>query len=129
MKVSVAIANYNDGHLLVSALEALCTQSPGPNEVVVVDDCSTDNSMEVIASYQAKYPFVRVIRHATKSEKWWQEFFQVCLHELRGDYIQTQGADDLVYPGLYRALHEALATYPDAGIYYTDYHVMDLNGN
>ena len=48
--VSVIVNNYNYGRFLRAALDSALTQSPKP-EVVVVDDGSTDDSREIIASY------------------------------------------------------------------------------
>lgn len=45
---SVLIANYNDGRYLTKAIESVLAQSYNNWEIIIVDDCSSDNSMDVI---------------------------------------------------------------------------------
>ncbi len=47
-KLSVAMPNYNDAAFVGLALKAICKQSIQPYEVIIVDDDSTDNSVEII---------------------------------------------------------------------------------
>lgn len=49
--VSIIIDNFNYGHFLPEAIDSALAQSYAPIEVIVVDDGSTDNSREIIASY------------------------------------------------------------------------------
>lgn len=49
--VSIIINNYNYGHFLKGAIESALNQTYPHTEVIVVDDGSTDNSREIIASY------------------------------------------------------------------------------
>jgi glycosyltransferase involved in cell wall biosynthesis len=52
--VSVIIVNYNNERFLKAAIDSALAQDHPICEVVVVDDCSTDNSREVIASYGSR---------------------------------------------------------------------------
>jgi len=49
--LSVMMTNYNYGRYIAEALEAILTQSFQPKEVILVDDASTDNSIEVINEF------------------------------------------------------------------------------
>ena len=49
--LSVGMPNYNHGHLIGRALDAIVAQSRPPDELIIVDDASTDRSLEVIESY------------------------------------------------------------------------------
>jgi glycosyltransferase involved in cell wall biosynthesis len=49
--VSIIIVNYNNECFLAAAIESALSQNHPLCEVIVVDDCSTDNSREVIARY------------------------------------------------------------------------------
>lgn len=46
-KVSILIANYNNGKYLMDAIESVRRQTYGDWEIVIVDDCSTDNSSDI----------------------------------------------------------------------------------
>ena len=57
MKVSVYCLVYNHGKYLKSALDGFINQKVNfPFEVIVHDDCSTDNSALIIKEYADKYP-------------------------------------------------------------------------
>ena len=48
--LSAVIANYNHGHFLARAIEAMVTQSRPPDELLVLDDGSEDDSVAVISA-------------------------------------------------------------------------------
>lgn len=64
MSLSVVVVNYNNSRFLRTALDSVVTQSLQPTEVVVADDCSTDESCEIITEYHCRHPFVRLCRNA-----------------------------------------------------------------
>jgi glycosyltransferase involved in cell wall biosynthesis len=49
--VSIVVINYNNGRFLHAAINSALGQTHSPCEVIVVDDCSTDNSRSVIVSF------------------------------------------------------------------------------
>lgn len=57
--VSVIIPNFNNERYLARCINSILEQSLTPNEIVVVDDCSTDNSREVIESFEKRYDCVK----------------------------------------------------------------------
>src|ERR1700677_3942041 len=62
--LTVTIPNYNGRELLETMLASLEQQTLKPAEIVVVDDCSEDDSLEYL---QANWPRVRVVRQPTRS--------------------------------------------------------------
>lgn len=59
----VLMPNYNHARFLPESLEAILAQSYPPLEVIVLDDASTDNSVEVIESFLRRDPRVRLVRN------------------------------------------------------------------
>ena len=53
--VSVIIPMFNSAKLIPQTLESLCYQTMQDFEVIVIDDCSTDNSVEVVESFAEKF--------------------------------------------------------------------------
>ena len=53
--VSVIIPMYNSAKFITQTLESLLYQTMADFEVVVVDDCSTDNSVEVVESFAERF--------------------------------------------------------------------------
>lgn len=62
-RLSVVVPNYNHAQYLPEALNAILNQSCRPMEVIVIDDCSTDNSVEVIEAFIRMDPIIRLYRN------------------------------------------------------------------
>lgn len=115
--------NFNDSRLIGQALESICTQSFRPSEVIVIDDGSTDNSVEIICAYQKRYPIIRL----TKNETNRGIIFSVnrALHLAQSDYLYFASANDEVLPGFFEKSMQILAQHPDAGLCCTDIKSVD----
>ena len=62
-RLSVIVPNYNHAQYLPEAVNAILNQSCRPMEVIVIDDCSTDNSVEVIEAFIRQDPIIRLYRN------------------------------------------------------------------
>ena len=111
---SVVLANYNHGHYLPNMLQAIVSQSYQPMEIIIVDDASTDNSVEIIEGFVRKYPFIKLVRH--EKNRGAAESEVHAMQYAKGDFLLTAGADDLVFPGLFERSAKLLNQYPHAGI-------------
>lgn len=58
MSISVIIPNYNYGHYLADALDAIEQQSYPPQEIIVIDNGSTDHSLEVLQPYKQRIQYL-----------------------------------------------------------------------
>jgi len=56
MLVSVIMPTYNCGKFISQSLDSVISQTVSDWEVQIVDDCSTDNTAEVLKPYLEKYP-------------------------------------------------------------------------
>lgn len=112
--LSVILPNYNDAHCLGEALESIFRQSLPPQEVVVVDDASTDGSPALLGEFAKRHPTLRWFRN----EK--NEGPILCMNRAfqatTGEYVHFLGADDRVLPGFYERSIRLLSQYPEAGL-------------
>lgn len=108
--VTVVMPNRNHGHFIASALEALCTQARLPDRLIVIDDQSTDNSRDVMARMQQRYPLIEIQLNpvAKKTIKNMNEWIVRCDTE----YMYFAAADDLVLPPLLQRCIAALDANP-----------------
>lgn len=87
--ISVIIPNYNRASMVVETIQNMLNQSLIPKEIIVVDDGSTDNSVEVIASFGG---IVRLIRQTNQGPG---AARNAGLRAATGDFIQMMDSDDL----------------------------------
>lgn len=66
-QVAVVVIGHNDASHVTDAVRSALAQGPAVGEVVAVDDCSTDNSADLLAELAAAEPRLRVIRHPVNS--------------------------------------------------------------
>ena len=57
MKISIAMATYNGGKYLREQLDSFLAQTRLPDELVITDDCSTDDTLAIIETFAATAPF------------------------------------------------------------------------
>lgn len=104
-KVSVIVPVYNSEQELRDCLDSLVEQTEKDIEIIVIDDGSTDNSPEIEAEYQKKYPNVKVYRNERNLGQSETRNRGIALAE--GDYIAFLDSDDYVNPGMYEELYQA----------------------
>jgi glycosyltransferase involved in cell wall biosynthesis len=112
--LSVVLTNYNHANVVGRAIEAIVTQSRQPDEFIIQDDGSTDNSIEIILPYVDKYPYVKFV----KNEKNMGPIpaMQKVSSYATGEYIYGAGADDWTLPGFFEKAMDQFKVYPQAGI-------------
>jgi glycosyltransferase involved in cell wall biosynthesis len=112
--LSVVLPNYNHGKLIARAVTALLAQERPPDEIVIVDDGSTDNSMAVIEALAAGSSLIRVL--ASPINEGATIALSRGLEASRGRYIYFAAADDWVLPGFFSAAIPVLEQHPEAGL-------------
>jgi hypothetical protein len=113
--LSVVLPNYNHGSLIARALAALLGQERSPDEIVVVDDASTDDSRDVIAGFAARSASIRVLVNDQN-----QGVIAALIRGLEaagGDYVYFAASDDWVMPGFFKLALEKLEQNPTLGLF------------
>lgn len=94
--VSVAMLSYNHEKYITQAIESVLNQTVQDFELVIVDDCSRDNSIQIIKEYSAKDPRLKPIFH--------EKNFGIargandCLKNSTGKYFCFLSSDDVWLP-------------------------------
>ena len=92
--VSICIPTYNSSIFLQHTLNSVLSQSYENIEVILCDDASTDNTIEIIESYQDyRIKLFRNPKNLGVAENW-----NRCISLANGDFIKMMGADDTLYP-------------------------------
>jgi len=64
--ISIVIPTYNRAHVLTRTFPSYARQEPSVQEIIYVDDASTDNTADLIRSFQERYPFVKYVKHEVR---------------------------------------------------------------
>lgn len=104
--VSAVIPTYNRAHLIKAALESVFTQTHRVNEIIVVDDGSTDNTAGVIASLGASVRYIRQENAGPGAAR------NRGMREARSDFIAFLDSDDLWVPQKVALQLEMLRAHP-----------------
>ncbi len=124
--ISVVMPNYNQGKYIRHALEGILNQSLLPKEIIIIDDGSTDNSIEIIESLLQENNILRLI----KKEKnkgvvaTINEGFSLAKHE----YVYFAAADDYIFPDFFNKSLYMLLHNPQAGLCSSLTRIIDENG-
>lgn len=123
--VSVVMPSYNSQAFLLLAVESVRCQTMTDLELIIVDDCSTDRTMELLAAASQSDPRIKVIENETNIGAALSR--NRAFEAARGDYIALLDSDDLWKPEkLARQL--ALAEETGADIVYCSYEMIDEAG-
>lgn len=93
-KVSVVIALYNCESYLERCIESILKQTYQNFEIIICDDCSTDNSYQVALNMQKKDSRIKVIRNSSNQKS--AATRNKCIENSCGEYVFIQDADDYV---------------------------------
>lgn len=121
--LSVAIPNYNHAAYLPALLDAVLAQSFSPDEILIVDDGSTDNSVELIQDYMRQDSRFRLIRHEHNLGA--IATCQRAYTEVQGEYFCPIAADDFPLPGYFERSMQVLRRYPEAAFCCSYHTTMD----
>jgi glycosyltransferase involved in cell wall biosynthesis len=109
-KVSVLMPTYNAASFLNESIPSVLTQTYTDFELIIVDNCSTDNSPEVIAKYLSDK---RVKYHVNERNIGPVRNFNKCLALAEGDFIKFLCADDKFTPQLLEKFVSVMEEYPN----------------
>ena len=126
MTISVALATYNGGAYVKEQLHSIAAQTRLPDELVVCDDVSTDDTPTIIEEFAATAPFpVRFHRNETNlgSTRNFEKAISLC----QGDLIGLCDQDDVWQPEKLERLEASLLEAPDSQLSFCDGDVVDEN--
>lgn len=97
MRISIALAAYNGGAYIAEQLESFVAQSRQPDELVIVDDASSDGTVGIAESFAEKAPFpVEVL--ALDKNIGYAQAFNMALSRCTGDLVFLSDQDDVWFP-------------------------------
>ena len=123
--VSVVVASYNHAEYLEQRMDSLINQTYQDIEILVIDDCSLDNSVEVLRRYEP-HPKVRLI--VREHNGGWVTVSNQGVEISSGEYIIFANCDDACDPRMIERLVDAMKSNPSAGIAFCRSLMIDEGG-
>ncbi len=125
--VSIILTSYNHSKYLNRALDSIFNQTYSNIEVIVVDDCSTDESHSILYEYKEKYPKLQLNILEINSGSYVNSTnFGFSLAS--GEFVNFAQCDDYSDNRQIEKLVEKAIQNPEAGVVYSKSHLIDSSG-
>ena len=117
--LSVAMCTYNGAKYLREQLNSIVNQTRLPDEMIIYDDDSSDDTVEILNDFKKEAPFpVKIYQNSSNCgpTKNFEKAISLCV----GDIIALSDQDDVWMPHKLEKLENTLEKYPDAGYVFSN---------
>lgn len=125
--LSVAICTYNGARFIREQIASILGQTVPVDEIVVCDDCSTDDTLEIVESMKTKANVLfRVFRN--EENVGFKENFFNAIERCNGDLVFLADQDDVWHPDKVETIVNWFEGHPDKQVVFTDASLIDDRG-
>ena len=123
--VSIVLPTYNRAHLIRRSIDTCLSQTLKDIELIIVNDCSTDDTAAILDEYACRDGRIRVIHNDTnyKLPASLNRGFAIA----KGKYYTWTSDDNLYAPNALEVLSQVLENQPETDLVYGDYTEIDEN--
>ena len=125
--ISVVMPSYNDGHFLESAIKTYMDQTCTPDEIIVVVDGSTDDSMAILERLKGRHSCLRVVY--LKEHVGVNEAVNIGVAGARGKYLRLSSTHDPIHKEFLETMLSIMSQHPQAAIGFCDPGYITETGN
>ena len=126
-RISVVLPTYNGEKYIEKSIESILSQTYSNWELIIVNDCSTDNTLKVVESYEQSDSRIQVINNSTNQKL--PRSLNIGFSHATGELLTWTSDDNSYHPDAFEMLVNALNDNPDVDFVYSDFNVVDLDGN
>jgi len=120
--VSIIVATYNGARYIEAQMDSLIAQTYPNTEIIVVDDRSTDNTLEILEGYARKYSHVHI--HQNPVNLGYIKNFEKGITLAKGEFISFSDQDDIWKPEKTAVLMANIGDHP---MIYSDSEIVTEN--
>jgi glycosyltransferase involved in cell wall biosynthesis len=124
--VSIVLPVYNGLRYLAKSIESCLKQTYHNLELIIVNDCSTDDSLAVAEAYATQDRRVSIINNETNQQL--PRSLNIGFATAKGEYLTWTSDDNIYKPNAIEVMANRLVTNQDVGFVYTDCDIIDENG-
>jgi glycosyltransferase involved in cell wall biosynthesis len=125
-RVSIGVPVYNGQKYIRFTLDSLVAQTFADLEIIVTDNCSTDNTPKIVDEYVSRDPRVKYVRNSTNIGPALN--YNRSVELARGEYFKWNPADDVCAPQFIEKCVAVLDSDPSAVLAYPRTNVIDTDG-
>lgn len=125
---SVALATYNGSSYLKVQLESIADQTCQADEIIIGDDCSTDDTEQVVHDFAQAHKNLRIMFHRNEKRLGSTMNFEAIARRCRGSILVFSDQDDIWLPTRIDRLVRALNDDASAMFAFSDGHLVDEDG-
>jgi glycosyltransferase involved in cell wall biosynthesis len=122
--ISIALCTYNGEEFIREQMDSLLAQSYENFEIIIVDDCSTDQTLSIVNEYAATGNNIRIFRN--EKNLGYNKNFEKAIKLCTGDFIAMCDQDDIWHPDKLKIQCEAIG---NSDLIYHDSEFIDSSGN
>ncbi len=124
MKISIAMCTYNGAKYLSEQLDSIALQTRLPDEIVICDDKSTDNSWKIIQAFSKSVPFV-VRCYVNEINMGSTKNFEKAINLCQGSVIVLSDQDDVWHVDKLKRVESIFMLSPKVGAVFSDAEIVD----
>lgn len=124
IRFSVIIPSYNGGEYLKLAVTSVLQQSHTNFELIILDDCSTDDSLKWLHQLNDSRIKLYTTPHNLGIAKNWRRSLTIS----KGEFMTFFGQDDIMDPNYLKVMDELIQREPAASLYFAHFRFIDHNG-
>jgi len=121
MKFSVITPSLNQGRFIRDCIESVRAQTDAEVEHIIVDACSTDDTLAILKSYPH-------LRWTSEPDRGQTDAINKGFHQASGDWLMWLNADDYLLPRAFAAVAQFAQAHPEAEVIYGDCDFVDERG-
>jgi len=121
--ISIILPTYNGARYLRKSIDSCLAQTFADFELIIVDDCSTDDTGGIAEEYARKDPRIRVIHNAFNKKL--PLSLNTGFEQARGAWHTWTSDDNYYSPEALQVMLAALNAHPGTDLVYTDYYLVD----
>ncbi|GAA4316686.1 hypothetical protein GCM10023149_13840 [Mucilaginibacter gynuensis] len=125
--VSICIPTYNQAPYIELAVRSVYNQTVKPFEIIVFDDCSTDQTPQILEKLALEIPILKVFRQPHNLGI--AGNVDSCLRAATGDLVVRLDSDDQLFPEYVEKLSALISEYPNAGYAHAAIQEVDQSNN
>lgn len=108
--VTVCMSVYNSEKYLREAIESILNQTFSDFEFLIVNDGSTDNSLEILKNYEKQDPRIKLVNH--QQNKGWVEVANEEINLAQGEFFARMDPDDISMPNRIELQYNFMINHP-----------------